>query len=261
MPYYMQNIDCVDGLLTLDSRSIECAVTSCPWDDLFEYGGHSWDFERTAQHLYRVMVDGGIVCWEVKDTIVKGEVSLTSHRHALYFLECGFRCHEQIVIEKNTDYAGEITGRYNLPPTIVYVFSKGKPRCFKPICDRQNLPESVGLPYRRTRRNYDGSREFTYGAIVRSYGKRRGAWKIKQDHPPEYLLPHPARMPEQLARDLIISYSMYGNTILDPFAGTATTCKMALLNGRHYIGFEIHKPYLAIAQRRMKEAWEEYLAL
>jgi DNA modification methylase len=260
MPYYIQNVDCVDGLLTLDSRSIECVVTSCPWDDIFEYGGHSWDFERTAQHLYRVMVDGGVVCWEVRDQIVNGQITLTSHRQALFFLECGFRCHEQIVIEPNVK--AKILGRYDFPPIMVYVFSKGKPRCFNPICDRPNLPDSVGLPYRRTQRNYDGSREQRVGSIIRAYGKRHNIWRVRNgrnDH--EYLLAHPARMQESLARDLIISYSNYGNTILDPFAGVATTCKMALLNGRHYIGFEIHTPYYVIAQRRMKEAWDEYLSL
>src|ERR1700722_4407697 len=108
MPYDLQNIDCVDGLLTLKSSSIECVVTSCPWDGIFEYGGHDWDFERTAQHLYRVMVDGGVVCWEVRDQINNGAISLTSHKQALYFIECGFRCHEQIVIERSTH--GKISG-------------------------------------------------------------------------------------------------------------------------------------------------------
>ena len=41
---------------------------------------------------------------------------------------------------------------------------------------------------------------------------------------------HPAIFPEQLARDHIISWSNEGDIVLDPFSGSGTTHKMALLN-------------------------------
>ena len=64
---------------------------------------------------------------------------------------------------------------------------------------------------------------------------------------------HPAVFPEQLAHDHIISWSNEGDIVLDPFMGSGTTAKMALLNNRHFIGFEISKEYCDIANERISK--------
>jgi DNA modification methylase len=43
---------------------------------------------------------------------------------------------------------------------------------------------------------------------------------------------HPAPFPEQLANDHIISWSNEGDLVYDPFMGSGTTAKMAILNNR-----------------------------
>ena len=64
---------------------------------------------------------------------------------------------------------------------------------------------------------------------------------------------HPAMFPEQLAKDQIISWSNEGDLVLDPMCGSGTTCKMAKQQGRNYIGIDISKKYLEIAERRMAQ--------
>ena len=68
---------------------------------------------------------------------------------------------------------------------------------------------------------------------------------------------HPAMFPEQLAADHILSWSNPGDVVLDPFMGSGTTAKMAVLNGRHYIGFDISEEYCRIAEQRVREATEK----
>ena len=63
---------------------------------------------------------------------------------------------------------------------------------------------------------------------------------------------HPAIFPEKLAEDHIISWSNEGDTVLDIFSGSGTTAKMAKLNGRNFICFEISKEYCDIAEERIK---------
>ena len=46
----------------------------------------------------------------------------------------------------------------------------------------------------------------------------------------------------------------YGDTIFDPFLGSGTTGKMAVLNGRNFIGIEKDKNYFEIAKKRIAEA-------
>ena len=64
---------------------------------------------------------------------------------------------------------------------------------------------------------------------------------------------HPAVFPEQLANDHIISWSNEGDTVLDPFAGSGTTLKMAKRNNRNYIGIEISKEYCEIINKRLED--------
>ena len=61
---------------------------------------------------------------------------------------------------------------------------------------------------------------------------------------------HPAPFPEALAARVIRLYSYVGDVVLDPFAGSGTTCVAALRNGRRYAGFEIDAGYCALAEKR-----------
>jgi site-specific DNA-methyltransferase (adenine-specific) len=61
-------------------------------------------------------------------------------------------------------------------------------------------------------------------------------------------------MPEKMAEDHIRSWSKVGDLVFDPFAGAGTTLKMAMLNYRRYLGFEVNPKYVKIAKRRLLEA-------
>jgi DNA modification methylase len=70
---------------------------------------------------------------------------------------------------------------------------------------------------------------------------------------------HPAPFPERLPGRLIRLYtsgaagSFPGEIVLDPFAGTGTTCVVAKQMGRRYVGIEINPAYISIAQERLCE--------
>jgi site-specific DNA-methyltransferase (adenine-specific) len=62
---------------------------------------------------------------------------------------------------------------------------------------------------------------------------------------------HPAPFPEELPHRLIQLYSFTGDIILDPFAGSGTTCLAAARDTRHYIGYDINEDYLKLANDRI----------
>ena len=74
-------------------------------------------------------------------------------------------------------------------------------------------------------------------------------WEI----PPESAkrVGHPAPFPVPLAERVIKLFSYENDVILDPFVGSGTTCVAAKKNNRHYIGFDIEKAYLNIAEERL----------
>jgi DNA modification methylase len=63
---------------------------------------------------------------------------------------------------------------------------------------------------------------------------------------------HPAPFPEELPHRLIQLFTFMGDIVLDPFAGSGTTCLAANRDGRGYIGYEINPDYVQLANRRIE---------
>lgn len=61
----------------------------------------------------------------------------------------------------------------------------------------------------------------------------------------------PAPFPEELAQNCILLASNEGDIVLDPFMGSGTTAKMAILNNRKYVGFEISEEYCKLIKERL----------
>jgi len=62
---------------------------------------------------------------------------------------------------------------------------------------------------------------------------------------------HSAIMPEEIARRLIRLFSFQGDLVLDPFAGSGTTLKVAKEQKRHYAGYELYKHYEKIINQKL----------
>jgi modification methylase len=63
---------------------------------------------------------------------------------------------------------------------------------------------------------------------------------------------HPAPYPLELAERLIRMFSFVGDTVLDPFMGTATTNVAAAKWGRNSIGVEVDPQYFEMSAKRME---------
>jgi DNA modification methylase len=59
--------------------------------------------------------------------------------------------------------------------------------------------------------------------------------------------------PIELASRLVRMFSFVGDTVLDPFLGTGTTCLTASLSGRNSVGFELEPTYFALAVERLQQ--------
>lgn len=64
---------------------------------------------------------------------------------------------------------------------------------------------------------------------------------------------HPTQKPEALLYRVIMSSTVPGDTVLDPFFGTGTTGAVAKKLGRRYIGIEREQEYIEYAQHRLDE--------
>ncbi len=257
--------DCVDVMRTFPEGVIDLTVTSPPYDNLRTYKGYDFNFEETAKELYRVTKDGGVMVWVVADATIKGSETGTSFRQALYFKEIGFNLHDTMIYQKNNCPFPE-TNRYYPMFEYMFVFSKGKPKTVNLIADKPNKRYG-GKVVSSTQRLPDGktvkvsANKTGPTRTVKKYGVRGNVWQYSPGYnkstKDKYAYKHPAMFPEQLAQDHILSWSNPGDIVLDPMCGSGTTCKMAKLNGRNYIGIDIAEEYVEMARRRVGEVRDE----
>ena len=244
--------DCLEVLKTFEDNSIDLTVTSPPYDNLRTYGGviDGWSFEKfqgIARELYRVTKEGGVVVWIVADATIKGSETGTSFKQALYFMECGFNLHDTMIWEKTGMLPTQ--DRYYNIFEYMFVLSKGRPKTMNFICDHKTT--AGGRVQKKDACINKGAQKNGAGTFVRNeYSRRTNLWRISIGKNKE-TQGHPAPFPEALANDHIISWSNEGDVVLDPFMGSGTTGKMAILNNRNFIGIELNEEYFKIAERRI----------
>lgn len=68
---------------------------------------------------------------------------------------------------------------------------------------------------------------------------------------------HPTQKPLGILIPLIKSFSNFGDVVLDPFAGSGSTCVAAKAMGRNYVGIELDKKYHSLAVNRLNQFSEK----
>lgn len=240
-------------LKQLPDDFVDLTVTSPPYDDMRTYEGYSFDFETIAKELHRVTKEGGVLVWVVGDSTKNGSESLTSFKQALFFREIGFNVHDTMIYQKKT-IAPPHKNLYHQSFEYMFVLSKGSPKTFNLIKDNKNKE----MPRTRMFKTRDKDGEFHHKRIsIKPFSVRKNVWAYNtgRDHTTKdyFAFEHPALFPEELARDHIISWSNENDLVLDPFAGSGTTLKMAKLLRRNFIGIEVSEKYIGIITKRLEK--------
>ena len=245
---------CIATMANMPDGFIDLTVTSPPYDNLRTYKNNidqTWNelvWKPIIKELYRVTKIGGVVAWIVGDATINGSETGTSFKQALWAMECGFNLHDTMIYEKTTNPFPAHT-RYNQLFEYMFVFTKNEqPVSFNPM---KELTKTGG-----EKRKKDGGYRKPDGSIHQAKYKTRQPTKTKGNIW-KYVVggvtqEHPATFPEQLANDHIISWSNENDLIYDPFMGSGTTAKMALINNRRFIGSEISEEYCQIANERIQ---------
>ena len=249
--------DCIDLMKNIDNDSIDLTITSPPYDNLRSYNDSlEWNFDvfkSVANEMFRITKQGGIIVWIVGDATIKGSETGSSFRQALYFKDIGFNLHDTMIWNKNSFSAvGSLKTRYAPVFEYMFILSKGKIKTFNPIKDKPNKWAGDKRKHVYNRQS-DGSTTKSKGYVLGEFGQRYNVWDIFP-HRQKGKNKHPAPFPEQLAHDHIISWSNEGDVVFDPFVGSGTTCKMAIINSRNYIGVEKDEEYFKMAKNRISEA-------
>jgi len=193
------------------------------------------------EELRRVLVDGGIVCLNVGDATRAVDGSFrrfqNHSRIATAFDELGFEPLPSILWRKPTNSAAKFMGSGMLPPNAyvtlehehILIFRNGtEHRQFEPKADRR-----YSAAYFWEERNQWFSDLWT--DITGTHQQLTG------DETRDRSAAYPFTIPYRL----ISMYSVYGDTVFDPFWGTGTTTLAAMVSGRNSVGKELESGFEA----------------
>lgn len=237
----------------LPDHSVHLMITSPPYNVSKEYDQdltleeYRQLLRRVFSETYRVLVTGGRACLNLANLGRKPYLPL----HAFLIsdmLEIGYLMRGEIIWDKAGSAApstawGSWMSASNpvLRDVHEYILVFCKQSFSRPSSDTANQTES-GKPARRTSTiERDEFLDWT-----------KSIWQFPSASARQ--VGHPAPFPEQLPERLIKLYSFEGDVVLDPFAGSGTTCVAALNNRRRYVGYEIEPEYVELAERRLKQA-------
>lgn len=245
-------------LPVLPLESVSLIVTSPPYGTVRSYNSKI-DLPVLAKEYYRILKPGGVLCWNVGDTVITGSKSGEPFRQALYFKDYGFTFHDHLIYQKDSFGfpSAPCHKRYHNVFEHIFVFSKGKIQTFNGIEDRRNKHAGEVAFNRGSEWQKDGNqrkRTRKNAKVIEEFGLRHNVWfysvgggKTCTDG-----TKFQALMPEALATDLIETYSNLDDLVLDPFAGGGPTLKIARLLGRKCIGIEIADEYCKLIEKRVE---------
>ncbi|MDI6807811.1 MAG: site-specific DNA-methyltransferase [Candidatus Eisenbacteria bacterium] len=240
-PQYKNRIFCKssEGMTELPDNSVHMMVTSPPYNVGKEYDENlSLDeyrefLRRVFRETYRVLVPGGRACINVANLGRKPYLPLHS-----YVIEdmhnIGFLMRGEILWDKGSSASPSTAwGSYlkaNNPVLrdvheYILVFCKDTFSRLNPQKRKSTISKTEFL-------------EFT-----------KSVWKFPAERATK--VGHPAPFPLELPYRLIQMYTFEGDVVLDPLAGSGTTCIAALKTNREYVAYDIEKKYCHLAEQRL----------
>ena len=258
----------------VEDNSVELVVTSPPypmiemWDELFADLNHEIDrqieagdgrdafetmheeLDKVWKEVERVLVDGGIACINIGDATRKVDGSFRVYQNHSRIIDAfdqiGFEPLPELLWRKPVNSAAKFMGSGMLPPN-AYV----------------TLEHEYILVFRNgdSQRQFEPKSERRYNSAY--FWEERNEWfsdvwmDIKgelQSLDYDELRSRSAAYPFEIPYRLINMYSVYGDTVLDPFWGTGTTSLAAMAAARNSIGYEIETEFTQVFEERVGDA-------
>jgi DNA modification methylase len=228
----------------IPDNSLHLMITSPPYnvskeyDDDLSLNEYLALLKKAFSETFRVLVNGGRACINVANLGRKPYIPLSDYISKM-MIEIGFNMRGEIIWNKAASASpstawGSWQSASN--PTLrdvheyILIFSKGDYK-------RERKQDEL-----RLRKNTISKEQFIEWT--------KSIWTMNAESARK--IGHPAPFPEELPYRLIQLYSFTNDIVLDPFMGSGTTGVAALKSGRFFVGYEINKEYIKLAENRVK---------
>jgi site-specific DNA-methyltransferase (adenine-specific) len=241
--------DCIDGMRGLPEGSFNLIIADPPYNLNKDFGPWKETEHRTEwrdwmrlwlTEAFRVLSDQGNI-------FVYG-----IHHHSCWvqcmMYELGFLYRRQIIWHYENGFAGYSNRTLNASYEPLLWFSKSSSYLFhtirEPYKSTERLKHKIVKNGKVWRPNPEGRMAGDVWSFPTLAGRRFKDEKVN----------HPTQKPLALSRRIVRHFSNQDDVVLVPFVGSGTECVAAVVENRGYIGFELNRAYVAVANGRLQEA-------
>lgn len=263
----------------LESRSVDCVVTSPPYFRLRDYGIEGQIGRETAvdeylermlrvtRQIYRVLKPDGLFFLNIGDTysgtkgrkvgdMPSGNLLFVPHRLVMAMQQEDWIIRQDIIWHKTNAMGGNIKDR--CIPAHEYIFMCSK--IYEHYFDHEAIQTDIVNGKDRSPRYWGGKNKHAKYGTRRHSGRlyvpptkanARTVWPIGTSG---FKGDHPAVFPPKLVERMVLAGCPPGGTVLDPFFGSGTVGLVCESLGRNWIGTELNPNYADSARARILEA-------
>ena len=242
-----------ENMKDIPNNSLHLMITSPPYNVSKEYDNdlslneYLSLLKNCFTETYRVLVDGGRACINIANIGRKPYIPLSDYVSKI-MIEIGFNMRGEIIWNKSAG-AGISTawGSFQSASNpilrdvheYILIFSKGS---YKRERDKEE---------KELRKDNITKEEFIEWT--------KSVWTMNTESAKR--IGHPAPFPEELPNRLIKLFSFTNDIVIDPFMGSGTTAIAAIKNKRNFVGYEINKEYINLANNRILNLKEKIIIL
>jgi len=271
--------DAVDGLRQLDDKTVQTTVTSPPYFNLRKYSSSEQaevgrektvaDYVERLVDVFTVLrdktSDDGTLFLNLGDSYVNGELAGVPWRVALALSDAGWILRSDIIWRKPNAMPSSVKNRPTTDHEYVFMFAKNKDYYYdqdsirephvtfspdsKMRGGRAHLGRRGGTPEAGKNAGNPNLHTARWDQAFHPLGRnKRTVWDIPLG---KFRGAHFAVFPEKLVELCVSAGSREGDLVCDPFTGSGTTGIVALQNNRRFIGTELVKEYVSLAESRI----------
>lgn len=234
------NMDCLEGMRMIPDGSVDLIVTDPPYE-LDNQGGGFWSKAETGNHYNARGTRKGMErLSDIKDGI--SDIILDEMCRVMKAVNIYLFCSQKQIPRYLSYFVNGKGCNWNL-----ISWHKTNPI---PACGNKYLNDTEYILFFREK----GVK------IFGSYDTKRTFYTTLRNQKENLLYGHPTVKPCNIVQNFIINSSQEGQTILDPFMGSATTAIACIKEKRHFIGFELSKEYYDKAVSRIDLERKECLS-
>jgi site-specific DNA-methyltransferase (cytosine-N4-specific) len=260
----------------IPDNSIHLIVTSPPYFNIKDYSKDGYQVNKISKKKegqigdikdYKRYINELLKVWKECERVLKPNGKLVINVPLMPMLKKDFNTHyNRHIFDINADIEYSILNSTNLFLYDIYIWNRTNsskdlmfgsypyPRNFY----AQNTSEFITVYVK------DGKPDNNISKEIREKSKltekewteyTKQIWNIPIPSKDDIAFgKHSAIMPEEIVRRCVKLFTFIGDIVLDPFAGSGTTLKVAKELGRNYVGYEIMETYRDVIEEKLKLA-------